>query len=398
MRSSAPKLPPSQPFDAHAALVHERAEAARLARIKMLNSDPLTYAQVLVGPLLFGGLLGVGASWVAVETGITERLSDGFWLMGVFYLVGLAIAAGHLYRKTRRQTPRPHGPISIPVEPPVHSLDGVAPTPSSGSGATGEPYSTWRAARLANLREERRQSTSGHAFVARFSPLTDAWLLCLTSLLFPAFATLLLVVSGSEPDAGAVGAALGFWALWSLTVVWVVRATRQRSRVLRQRAEVEALARRLGWQVGQGVGVTVMWLDAYWEAPVSPSLLRMGHQQWSMWGSLRGYPLFVDLNPLASRSVVPRFIAALAAYPPSGAGAPAWLGQGPAPTTPQLEWLLQLGLRVEHTEAGIFATGDRDFVREFELDPSSVPRLADIVRVMVEHAETLGALPRPALP
>jgi hypothetical protein len=44
------------------------------------------------------------------------------------------------------------------------------------------------------------------------------------------------------------------------------------------------------------------------------------------------------------------------------------------------------------------ATGDAEFIRQLELDPSWVPRLEEVARVMADHARSLGARPRERLP
>lgn len=391
-----------------AALDGERAEAERLAQIQRFNRNPLVHLAMLGGPLLFGAVAGIGTAWAAAEVGFYKQLTDGVWLIGLFYVVGLGLAAGIYFQKIRRHTLRPQGVVMAwpaSIVGPAGSYATVVP--STGAPPTGAPPpavdAAWRAARLANIREERRQATLGGEPIGLSwsAPLARAWSLCLAGLVFPGFATLLVAVGGSSRDGvstGAIGMTVGFWALWSLTIVLIVRATQQRRRLQRQRAEVDELARRIGWPVGQGVFATVRWLDAFWEAPFDHRLLQGAPHQWALWGTFQGFPLLFDLSPFGARWAVPRFIAALAAYPPPGPGATSWLGAGPTPPTPQLAWLRELGLRLEHSEAGLLAVGDAGFVRDFELDPGSVPRLVEIARVMVEHAQALGAAPRSQLP
>jgi hypothetical protein len=382
----------------------------------------------LGGPLLFGLVGGIGAAWLATEAGLYQRLPDGLYLVGIFYVVGLGVALGGYYQRALRRGVRPAGPLlaasacprcgqplapswvrgsvpcgrcGAPPEPrsPVTGAPGAAPA----SPPAHSVDAAWRAARLANLREERRQATLGWEPIGMSlrSPLGQAWSLAVATFVLAALGTLPVALGSwrTVPDAaGAAALAGAFWLLWLGSVAWIVRATGQRSRVCRQRAEVDALAPRIGWQVGQGLPCLLRWLDGFWEAPVAPRLLRPAAHHWCMLGTFRGYPLLFDLSPVGARHAQPRFIAALAAYPPSGAPAAAWARFGPQPPTAQLAWLGSLGLQVEHSEAGLFAIGGTDFVRDFERDPGAVARLVDIARVMVEHAEAHGAAPRTELP
>jgi hypothetical protein len=330
-----------------------------------------------------------------------------FVIFGVFFLGMGGVIAWNTSRRRGASAPAPAALAECPrcggslpfqagrvSERCIHCGASLVAAPLVMQGAIDAARADLRAAAMARYRLERkameatyRQSASmvlPYIIVGSFLPVTAGGAISFT----------VDLLTNPHSDTPAAGLAL----LWLIALVnasvlvLVVHFRRQRRR--RWRALADAIATRLTGRVWSTGSEWVAWLNTMWAGPYAITSLLLGPYFHAVTGSLGGFPVAVDLDPVQTSSEhgAPRLDVLLAACLPGDV-------QSVAVPPDLVQRAMALGFSLSSCTGGLVATGQDATKGLARSTPDAAAEaLAVTARLLVEWAGRVGAVAATPLP